>query len=235
MSGHSKWATTKRAKAAVDAKRSNLFTKLSKNIIIAAKQGADPNANFKLRLAIDKARAFSMPKDNIERAIARATGAGSDAQMESLVYEAYGPEGAAIIIDVVTDSRNRSVSNIKHILAKYDGKLGNAGSVLWMFDLKGEIVLAKTQLTEAEELIAIEAGAEDIVPDEEGVLVITSQHELETVKNKLAASGLEIKSSALNYYPKEKVVVADKDKLLRLLDALDDDDDVNNVYTNADI
>lgn len=235
MSGHSKWATTKRAKAATDAKRSNLFTKLSKNIIIAAKQGADQETNFKLRMAVDKARSFNMPKDNIERAIKRATGEGSDSQMESLFYEAYGPEGVAIIIDVVTDSRNRTVSNLKHLLTKYDGKLGNAGSVMWMFNLQGEILLNKKSLSETEELSVIETGAEDLVIEEEGVKIITVQTELENVKNKLQALGLEIKSSELNYSPKETVVVSDADKLLRLLDALDEDDDVNNLYTNADI
>lgn len=235
MSGHSKWATTKRAKAVTDAKRSNLFTKLSKNIIIAAKSGGDPETNFKLRIAVDKARSFNMPKDNIERAIKRATGEGADSQMESLLYEAYGPEGVAIIIDVVTDSRNRTVSNIKHILNKADGKLGNSGSVLWMFELKGEIYLDKNSLSETEELSVIESGAEDIVQEDNEVKIISSSTDLETVKNKLQALGLPIKSSELNYYPKEKVPVTDSEKLLRLLDGLDEDDDVNNVYTNADI
>ncbi len=235
MSGHSKWATTKRAKAITDSKRSNLFTKLSKNIIIAAKLGADPEANFKLRIAVDKARSFNMPKDNIERAIKRATGEGAGNQMESLFYEAYGPEGVAIIIDVVTDSRNRTVSNLKHILAKYDGKLGNSGSVLWMFDLVGEIFLENNSLTDAEELSIIEVGVEDIIQENEEVKIITKQEDLETVKNKLQGLGFSIKSSEINYLTKEKVAVNDAEKLFKLLDALDEDDDVNNIYTNADI
>jgi YebC/PmpR family DNA-binding regulatory protein len=129
MSGHSKWATTKRAKAATDSKRSSLFTKLSKNITVAARDGVDPAMNFKLRIAIDQARNFNMPKDNVERAINKASGAGAGAILESLLYEAYGPDGVAILIEVVTDNRNRTVSNLKHILNKYDGSLAGTGSV----------------------------------------------------------------------------------------------------------
>mgnify|MGYP002388840221 FL=1 len=144
MSGHSKWATTKRAKSAIDAKRGNLFTKLSKNITIAARNGVDPETNFKLRIAIDKARNYNMPKDNIERAIKRATGVGGDSNIENLLYEAYGPEGVAILIEAITDNKNRAVATLKHILGKYDGSLAGSGSVLWMFDIRGEIILNKT-------------------------------------------------------------------------------------------
>lgn len=234
MSGHSKWATTKRAKEAKDAKRSGLFTKLSKNITVAAREGADPEANFKLRMAIDKAKALSMPKENIERAIKRGSGEFGGGQIESLLYEGYGPSGVALIIEVLTDNRNRAVSNLKHILAKYGGNLGNDGSVKWMFVVKGEIVISQEKLTDEEELKIIEAGAEDIV-EEDQIRVITAIDDLEKVKNQLQAEGFTIESSAIVYLAKDKLSVADDESLLKLLDALDDDDDVNNIYTNADI
>lgn len=236
MSGHSKWATTKRAKEAKDAKRSGLFTKLAKNISVAARSGTDPETNFKLRMAMDKARLYSMPKDNVARAIKRGSGAGGEAQIESLVYEAYGPGAVALIIEVLTDSRNRSVSNLKHILNKHNGNLASSGSVLWMFERKGEIILTKDKLSEEEELQMIEAGAEDLLLDNEGeVRIITSLDGLEKVKNNLQAKGLAIKSSEVIYVPKEKLKAPDPEKLLGLLNALDDDDDVNNIYTNVDI
>ena len=231
MSGHSKWSTIKRAKEAKDAKRSNLFTKLSKNIAVAARGGADPETNFKLRIAIDKARSFNMPKDNIARAIKKGSGTGEGGQIEELLYEAYGPEGVALIVELLTDNRNRAISNLKHILSKHNGNLGNSGSVLWMFERKGEIVLEKDKLNEEEELKIIEAGAEDIVKDD-GIKVITGIDELEAVKNKL---DLPVKSSDMIYMAKDKIAIQDDEKLLKLMDALDDDDDVNNIYTNADI
>ncbi|MFA5127054.1 MAG: YebC/PmpR family DNA-binding transcriptional regulator [Patescibacteria group bacterium] len=234
MSGHSKWATTKRAKAAVDAKRSNLFTKLSKNITVAARGGLDPNANFKLRMAIDKARDLNMPKDSIERAIKRAAGVGDGNSIESLLYEAYGPEGAALLIEVVTDNKNRAVANIKNILSKYDGNLAGAGSVLWMFDIRGAIDLGQSNLSEQAELDIIEAGALDIIHDEQ-IRIITELNDLEKVKNNLQSKNFLIKSSEIIYQAKNQVNLSDPDKLLRLLDALDDDDDVDNIYTNANI
>lgn len=235
MSGHSKWATTKRAKEAKDFKRSNLFTKLSKNITIAAKSGADPDSNFKLRMAIDQARSMSMPKENIERAIKRGSGAGDEAALESLLYEAMAAGGVALLIEVLTDNRNRAISNVKHILTKAGASLGNAGSVQWMFDIKGEIVLSINHLSPEQELQIIEAGAEDILAEDDTVKVITDASQLEQVKNKLQTAKFDIKSSAIIYLAKNKVIAPDPDALLKLLDALDDDDDVNNIYTNADI
>ncbi len=232
MSGHSKWATIKRAKASTDAKRSNLFSKLSKNIIVAAREGADPSMNFKLRMAVDKARAFSMPKDNIERAVKKGSGDTDGARIESQLYEGYGPGGVALIIEALTDNKNRTVSNIKHILSKAGGNLG--GSVLWMFDTKGQIILDKKELSEAEELNIIEAGADDINKDEE-TKVITNIDDLERVKDNLQSKGLTVQSSEMIYLAKEKVTPSNSEKLLKLLDTLDDDDDVNNIYTNADI
>lgn len=234
MSGHSKWATTKRAKAAVDAKRGNLFTKLSKNITIAARDGLDPETNFKLRIAIDKARVFNMPKDNIERAIKRAAGVSGDSNIENLLYEAYGPEGVAILIEAITDNKNRSVSNLKHILSKHSGSLAGSGSVLWMFDMRGEIVLKKNDLSEEEELAIIELGIVDIIRDEQ-IRLITEINQLEIIKNRLQDKGYELSSSEIIYLAKNKVEVKEPEKLMKLLDELDDDDDVNNIYTNANI
>jgi YebC/PmpR family DNA-binding regulatory protein len=236
MSGHSKWATTKRAKETKDARRSGLFTKLAKNIMVAARAGVDSEMNFKLRIAIDKARAYSMPKDNIARAIKSGSGLGEGAQIESLVYEAYGPGGTALIIEALTDNKNRAVANLKHILAKHNGNLASSGSVLWMFERKGEIIINKDRPSEEEELQIIEAGAEDLAVDNEGeVKVITNLENLEKVKNNLQNKGFVIQSSELIYVPKEKLKVAKAEPLLNLLDALDDDDDVNNIYTNVDI
>lgn len=234
MSGHSKWATTKRAKAAVDAKRGNLFTKLSKNITIAARGGSDPESNFKLRIAIDKARDFNMPKDNIERAVKRASGIGGENNIENLLYEAYGPEGVAILIEAITDNKNRSVANLKHALAKYDGSLAGSGSVLWMFDIRGEIVLKKNKLNDQEELQIIEMGIIDLI-NEDPVRLITEMNDLEKIKNNLQTSGFEISSSEIVYVPKNKIAVKDSEKLIKLLDELDEMDDVNNIHLNADI
>ncbi len=234
MSGHSKWATTKRAKSAVDAKRGNLFTKLSKNITIAARGGVDPDTNFKLRIAIDKARDFNMPKDNIERAVKRATGVGGENNIENLLYEAYGPEGVAILIEAITDNKNRSVANLKQVLTKYDGSLAGSGSVLWMFDIRGEITLRKDKLNEQEELQVIEMGVVDVISDDV-VKLLTEINDLEKIKNSLQANGFEISSSEIVYVPKNKVEVKDSERLIKLLDELDEMDDVNNIHINADI
>lgn len=234
MSGHSKWATTKRAKSAIDAKRGNLFTKLSKNITIAARSGSDSETNFKLRIAIDKARNYNMPKDNIERAIKRATGIGGDSNIENLLYEAYGPEGVAILIEAITDNKNRAVATLKQTLGKYEGSLAGSGSVLWMFDIRGEIILNKKMLNEQEELQVIEMGIIDVI-NEEPVKLITEINDLEKIKNNLQSKDFEISSSEMIYLAKSKVEVKDSEKLIKLLDELDELDDVNNIYTNANI
>jgi YebC/PmpR family DNA-binding regulatory protein len=234
MSGHSKWATTKRAKSAIDAKRGNLFTKLSRNITIAARSGADPESNFKLRIAIDKARDFNMPKDNIERAVKRASGIGGENNIENLLYEAYGPDGVAIVIEAITDNKNRAVANLKQTLSKYDGSLAGSGSVLWMFDIRGEIVLKKNKLNEQEELQVIEMGIIDLI-NEEPVRLITEMNDLEKIKNNLQTNGFEISASEIVYVPKNKTAVKDSEKLIKLLDELDEMDDVNNIHINADI
>lgn len=235
MSGHSKWATTKRAKESKDAKRSSLFTKLSKIISIAARDGADPEMNFKLRMAIDKAKSFSMPKDNIDRAVKKGSGASGEARIESYIYEGYGPGGVALMLEVLTDNKNRSISNIKQIFSKYGGNIGADGSVRWMFEAKGQIILDQISLSEEEELKIIESGAEDIEVDDNKVIVTVPLDNLEALKNKLQTIGFKVESSEMIYKPKDKIQPSKEEQLLKLMDALDDDDDVNNIYTNADI
>jgi YebC/PmpR family DNA-binding regulatory protein len=235
MSGHSKWSTIKRAKEGKDAKRSNLFTKLSKNITVAARDGADPEMNFKLRMAMDKARALSMPKDNIERAVKKGSGDDDGARIESYIYEGYGPGGVALIVEILTDNKNRSVSNLKHLFSKHGGNLGSDGSVQWMFETKGQVALNKESLNEEEELQIIEAGVEDIDYNDDKIKVITSLEDLEKIKNKLQAINFEVESSEMIYLAKEKVAITKEEQLLKLMDDLDEDDDVNNIYINADI
>ncbi len=232
MSGHSKWSTIKRAKEIKDNKRSGLFTKLSKAIAVAARDGSDLDMNFKLKMAVDRAKSLSMPKDNIERAIKRGSGEDTSERIESIIYEGYGPDGVALIIEVLTDNKNRTVSNIKHILNKHNGSLG--GSVMWMFDAKGEIILNKKETKDEEELLIIESGAEDIIKND-NITIITNLENLEKTKNNLEKNSFKIESSAMIYLAKEKVEPKSSEKLLKLLEILDEDDDVNNIYTNADI
>lgn len=235
MSGHSKWATTKRAKAVVDAKRSSLFTKLAKNISIAAREGADPKTNFKLRMAIDKARAFSMPKDNIERAVAKGSGTGEGAHLESALYEGFGPGGVAIMVEAITDNKNRTVSEVKNIFSKHGGNLGNANSVGWMFERVGSIALENKNLSDEQELSLIDAGANDIVKNDDATMVITPLENLQKVKEVCEKLGLTVSEASLVYNPKEQVAPQNPDGIVSLLEALDDLDDVNAVYTNANV
>lgn len=234
MSGHSKWSTIKRAKEIKDNKRSGLFTKLSKAIAVAARDGSDIDMNFKLKMAVDRAKSLSMPKDNIERAIKRGSGEDGGERIENIVYEGYGPGGVALIIEVLTDNKNRTVSNIKHILSKHNGSLGGNGSVMWMFDAKGQIILKKDKINDEEELLIIESGAEDIIKND-NIIIITNLEDLEKTKNNLEKNNFDIESSEMIYLAKEKIKPKDEEKLLKLLEILDEDDDVNNIYTNTDI
>ncbi len=234
MSGHSKWATTKHKKAIKDSKRSSLFTKLTKIITIAAREGADPDMNFKLRMAIDKAKSFSLPKENIERAIAKGSGTAENQNLEEIVYEAYGPEGIALIIEVVTDNRNRSASEIRHILSKNGGSLGESNSVMWQFNHRGVIYLKNKSLSDEEELKIIDAGAEDIEKDEGNIRIITAMENLQKIQEKLLATGFEIDNAELEYLPKNKIKIENKDKLEKLFDILDENEDINNFYSNAE-
>jgi len=190
--------------------------------------------NFKLKMAVDRAKSLSMPKDNIERAIKRGSGEDSGERIESIIYEGYGPGGVALIIEVLTDNKNRTVSNIKHILSKHNGSLGGNGSVMWMFDAKGQIILKKDKINDEEELLIIESGAEDIIKND-NITIITNLENLEKAKDNLEKNNFNIESSEMIYLAKEKIEPKDEEKLLKLLETLDEDDDVNNIYTNTDI
>ncbi|HYH10706.1 MAG TPA: YebC/PmpR family DNA-binding transcriptional regulator [Thermomicrobiales bacterium] len=239
MSGHSKWSTIKRKKGANDAKRGQLFTKLAREITVAARTGLpDPDANVRLRLAIQKARAENMPKDNIDRAIQRAVGSGDGANFDEVYYEGYGPAGVAIMILAMTDNRNRTVGEIRAALTRSNGTLGENGSVSWMFDQMGVITLT-TGDNDPEEiaLVAIDAGASD-VSDEDGVVeVYTEPQDLHKVQEELSAAGYEIETSELTMKPKTLMTPDTEDavKAVRLLEKLEDLDDVQTVYSNLDI
>jgi len=234
MSGHSKWATTKRRKESVDAKRSSIFTKLAKVIAVAAREGSDPETNFKLKMTIDRAKSLSMPKDNIDRAIKRGSGELAAQQIEELTYEGYGPEGVAIIIEIVTDNKNRASQEVKHILSKYGGKLAGPGSVMWQFDYKGVITLDLKKLNDETQLLLIDAGAEDI-KTEDNITLITPTDNLNNLKNKAEELNLPLLDQVLEYVPKEIVKSKKEDSLLKLFDELDECDDVNNFFTNTDL
>jgi len=238
MSGHSKWSTIKRAKGAADAKRGVIFTKLSREIIIAAKQGGgDPDANFKLRMAVNRARAVNMPNDNIARAIAKATGAGAEDQMAEITYEGYGPGGTAILVAVATDNRNRTVAEVRHAFSRAGGNLGEAGSVGWQFEPKGVISVA-VEKHDPDDLVlqAIDAGADDVQLQGETVEVQTDPADLEAVRKALESSGLSIENADYAMVPKVTIELEDKTahSVLKLLDALEDLEDVQRVYSNAD-
>jgi YebC/PmpR family DNA-binding regulatory protein len=240
MSGHSKWSTIKHKKGASDKKRGQLFTKLSRAIIVAAKEGgADPSANAALAAAIAKARSYSMPKDNIERAVQRGAGGGegSDAY-DAITYEGYGPDGVAIIVEALTDNRNRTAADVRAIFSKHNASLGTPGSVAWQFERKGVVLVAADGVDEEELMLqAADAGAEDIERDGEVWQVTTDAADLATVRDALEAAGLPITSAELTLVPKNTVAL-DEDgarKLLRLIDALEEQDDVQDVHANFDI
>lgn len=231
MSGHSKWATIKRSKGAADAKRAVLFTKLAKNISVAARKGKDPVMNPSLREAIDKARASSMPKDNIERAVLRGAGELPGQALEEITYEGYGPGGVAFYILTVTDNSNRTVQELKRLLSSNGGSLGGPGAVAWMFQHKG--VLRYAQLTDEQELAAIDAGAEDIQREAEGVTVLTPPEQLEAVK---AAVGGVAVSAGVEYVPNTQQEISDpkmKEQLEEIYEELDSSEDVNEFFDNA--
>jgi len=237
MSGHSKWATIKRAKGAADAKRGNLFTKLSKEIEAAARAGdPDPNLNFKLRLAVQKARDSNMPVDNIERAIKRASGALGGAQPVEHHYEGYGPSGAAILIEVLTDNKNRTTAEVRNVFSRGGGNLGENGCVTWIFQPKGVIIVEASGNADDLTLLAIDAGAEDVKQDGDTLEIQTVPEELEAVRQKLEAQKIKITSSELTRIPQNMVTLNKKDAIqtLKLMDRLEELDDVQRVYTNAD-
>ena len=232
MSGHSKWETTKRQKAVVDAKRGALFTKIGNQIAIAARAGQDPAMNPSLAMVLEKARHANMPKANIERAIARAADKNAAAMIEE-TYEAYGPAGVGIIIEVATDNKNRTMPEVRHTLDKNGGRMADPGSVMFQFEHKGVIFISD----KGEEALmsALEAGAEDASEEEDGIEIITAQTELMKVRQALIDAGMTVTSAELKYVPTTTVPVEgeDEEKVGKLLEAIDDLDDVVNVFTNA--
>ncbi len=233
MSGHSKWATTKRQKAVVDAKRGALFTKIGNQIAIAARAGTDPAMNPSLAMVLDKARHANMPKANIERAIARAADKSAAALIEE-VYEAYGPGGVGIIIEVATDNKNRTMPAVRHTLDKSGGRMADPGSVMFQFERKGVIVISEKG--EDALMAALEAGAEDATEEDDGIEITTAASDLMKVRGALIEAGLTVTSAELQYVPSSYVPVEGEtaEKLEKLLSAVDDLDDVTNVYTNAE-
>ncbi|RMD59512.1 YebC/PmpR family DNA-binding transcriptional regulator [Candidatus Parcubacteria bacterium] len=241
MSGHSKWSTIKRAKAANDAKRSALFTKLANLITVAAREkGPDPETNFALRMAIDKARAANMPKDNIERAIKRATGEGGSGQaIEELYYEGFGPAQTQFIVKCLSDNKNRTAANIRHLFSKYGGSLG---AVKWNFEQKGVIRISQENIKnvsdwEELELELIDVGVDDILREEEGVSILTAPTDLQRVNNFLETKKIATESAEIEYVAKDKanLTEADKEKVEKFIEELEDNPDVSDYYTNADL
>jgi len=241
VSGHSKWSTIKHKKGAADAKRGKLFSKLSRAIMVAAKEGgADPATNLALQNAVEKARSYSMPKDNIERAIARGAGTDADAaSFETVIYEGYGPEGVAVLVEALTDNRNRTASDVRHTFAKHGGNLGTTGAVAWLFERRG-IVLVEGETIDEDELFlaAAEGGADDVERDGSVFQVSSAPEELSAVREAIEAAGIAVASAELTMIPKTTVEVAEEStakKLIRLIEALEDNDDVQDVSANFDI
>jgi YebC/PmpR family DNA-binding regulatory protein len=239
MSGHSKWASIKHKKAIVDSRRGAHFSKLTRAITVAARDGGgDPVGNPPLELAIRKAKEASMPKDNIERAIAKGTGEGGEAEaIESVLYEGYGPGGVAVLVEALTDNRNRTSADVRHAFSKNAGNLGEPGSVAYLFDKKGTIVIDSSRYSEDELMLAVEAGAEDIATDDDVFEVITEPADFTAVRQALEGAGVEIENAELVYRPSSTVPVdeAHADKLLRLIDSLEELDDVSAVHANFDV
>lgn len=239
MSGHSKWASIKHQKGVADARRGQLFTKLTREIIIAAREGGgNPEMNFRLRLAIQKARDANMPMDNIDRSIKKGTGELEGGSLTELTLEGYGPNGTAILVNALTDNRNRTIQDVRGTFARYNGNMGEAGCVAWLFNSQG-IITIKAENVDADELAlsAIDAGADDVKVETDYVEVYTAPEDLEKVREALSEQKVEIESSELTMAPKTLIELDEKSglQILKLLDKLEDIDDVQNVYTNADI
>ena len=239
MSGHSKWASIKHKKAATDARRGQLFTKLARAISVAAREGGgDPDSNFTLSAAIQKARDYSMPKDSIQRAIDRGTGAGVDGEtIERVLYEGYGPSGVAVLVEALTDNRNRTSADLRHIFDKNSGSLGEPGSVAWVFEKRGVVMVDADRYTEDDLIPAIDAGAEDVAREGDSLKVVCAAEDLAAVRRALEAAGVDIESAQLTMEPKNVVEVGERDAraVMRLMDALDEHDDVEAVHANFDI
>jgi YebC/PmpR family DNA-binding regulatory protein len=240
MAGHSKWAQIKHKKAATDARRGKLFTKLARAITVAAREGGgDPEGNYTLAAAIEKAKSYSMPKENIQRAIDRGTGAGDGAEaIERVVYEGYGPGGAAILVEALTDNRNRTSAEVRHAFDKHGGSIGEPGSVAWQFENKGVVLVDADRYSEEDLLAAIDAGADDVAADGDSLKVSSDPRDLAAISGALEGSGVEVQSAELTMEPKAVVEIGDESEarpLMRLMEALDDHDDVEAVHANFDI
>ena len=239
MSGHSKWASIKHKKAVVDSRRGQQFTKLARAITVAAREGGgDPESNAALGNAVQKARDASMPKDNIERAIAKGTGAGADADaIETVVYEAYGPGGVALLIEALTDNRNRTGADVRHALTKHGGTLGEPGSVAYLFEKRGVIVVDAGRYDEEDLVVAIDAGAEDISVDEDLYEIVTEPGDLVAVRSALERAGIELQSAELVQRPTVRVPLDEQQagRLVGLIEALEASDDVSAVHANFDV
>ncbi len=232
MSGHSHWSSIKRAKEATDQKRGKVFSKIARQIsVVTREKGGDIDANASLRIVIDKAKKLNMPKENIERAIKRGTGESTEGRLEEFVFEAYGPGGIALIIEGITDNKNRALGEIKQILGKNAGKLASEGSVKWMFDQKGVILIGNGGKDDLE-MKAIEAGAEDIKWEDDHLVLYTKVEDLEKTKKSLETQGVEIESASLDWIAKEEIGLEQKEKAERLFELLDEEDDVQEIYSN---
>jgi YebC/PmpR family DNA-binding regulatory protein len=239
MSGHSKWASIKHKKAIVDQRRGQHFTKLARAITVAARDGGgDPEMNAPLGNAVQKAKDASMPKDNIERAILKGTGAGADAAaFEEVVYEGYGPGGVALLIETLTDNRNRTAADMRHILSKRGATLGTPGSVAYLFNKRGVILVDASRYSEDDLLVAIEAGAEDVTADDECFEIVTDPKDLPAVRRALEEAGVELASAEVTQQPTTRTAIDEEtaEKLMRLIESLDENDDVNEVHANFDV
>ena len=239
MSGHSKWSTIKRKKAAVDAKRGKIFTRLAREVTIAAREGGgDPDANIRLRLAIDKAKAANMPKDNIERAIDRGTGGGKEGDLDEVTYEGYAPHGVALLVQVLTDKRNRAVAEVRHVLSKQGGTMADVGSVAWQFDRKGYIVIEPDGI-DTDEVFeqAVDAGAEDVIFGDDLIEIYAELDTFRSVQQALMDAGISLAEAELSMIPKTPMQLEQEQtfKVMRVIEALEDLDDVQQVYSNLDI
>lgn len=242
MSGHSKWSTIKRKKARVDAQRGKIFTKLAKEIIMAAKQGgSDPEANMRLKNAVARAKEANIPNDNIQRAIQKGAGELDGVNYEEIVYEGYGPGGAAVMLDIMTDNRNRTAGEIRHFFSKYGGNLGETGCVSWMFDTSGLIIVEKATNQGLDPdgflLLALDAGAVDVREEDDSLEVITEPAQLSQVIDVLEMEGVKIGHAGVSKIPKNTVELSggQAEQMMKLMDALEDHDDVQDVYTNCEI
>lgn len=242
MAGHSKWANIKHKKARADASKGKLFTKLTKEIMVAVKEGgSDIESNFRLKLAVDKAKQNNMPNENINRAIQKGAGEIGGESLQEATYEGYGPGKVALLLEVLTDNRNRTASDIRNIFSKHGGNLGDAGCVSWMFERKGRLVIEKTDQAPSEEdllIIAMEAGAQDLKDEAENYVLFTEPEDFEEVKEKIQEEGIDLASAEVTMVPNMNVYLEDEEdveRLFKLLEALEDHDDVQNLYANFEV